>query len=186
MKKVLNALLDVLEKISNVGIKVLDFISAILIALCALDLFYQVIYRFIIVKFVTIPSVFTEEFARYALIWVTYLAVAGCYRAGSMASVNLIYDKLSKTPKLVLFYITRAIVLFFLYYAIFYGYKSILNNLNYKSPMIHLPGVYIYTAPFIGCCFMAFETITEMLSVALGRTEPFAPRCPETEVNSMN
>ena len=181
--KVLGSILDVMEKISDVVVKILDAISAILIALCALDLFYQVIYRFIIVKFVTIPSVFTEEFARYALIWVTYLAIAGCFRSGGMASVNFIYDRLSKIPKLVLFYITRIIILFFLYYAIVYGYKSILNNLNYISPMMQLPGIYIYTAPFLGMVCLAYETLVEMLSVALGRHEPFAARCPDGQVD---
>ena len=183
--KVLNSILDVMEKISNVVTKILDTITGLLIALCALDLFYQVVFRFIIVKFVTISSVFTEEFARYGLIWVTFLAISTCFRSGGMASVNFIYDHLSPVPKKILYYITRGIIVFFLVYGIHYGYLTILNNLNYRSPMIHLPGVYIYSAPMVGCVLMMFETVTEILSVTLGRTEPFAPRCNDGFIDNV-
>lgn len=183
--KALGSILNFMEKISDVLTKVLDWITGILIALCALDLFYQVIYRFIIVKFITIPSVFTEEFARYALIWITYLAISTCLRSGGMASVNFLYDRLAPVPKKVLYYITRAIIVFFLVYGIHYGYLAILNNLSYRSPMIHVPGVYIYSAPMVGCVLMMFECLTEILSVTLGRTEPFAPRCKNGFVDTV-
>ena len=183
--KALAGVLNVMEKISNVCAKILDYISGLLIALCALDLFYQVVYRFIIVRFITIPSMFTEELARYALIWITYLSISVCFRSGGMSSVNFVYDRLSPVPKKVLYYITRAVILFFLAYGIYFGYRAVLNNLNYKSPMMHVPGVALYSAPFVGCVLMAFECITEILSVTLGRTEPFAPRCESKFMDTM-
>lgn len=174
--RVLTTIYCVMNRISKVVTKIIEVVSAVLIAVCALDLFYQVLYRFIIVKFITIPSPFTEEFARYGLIWITYLAIALCFKEGNMPSLNLLYDRLKKKMKLVLYIVTRICIGIFLIIGLKYGYLTILNNINYNSPMIGIPGIYLYSAVFVAFVLLAFEFVTEFLGVIVGKIEPFSGR----------
>lgn len=165
-----------LNALSGVAQKVLEGVAAFLIFTCALDLFFQVLYRFVIIKFVSFSFPFTEEYARYALIWSTYLCAGICLKNGSMASVNLLYDRLKTVPKLVLYYATRVVFVVFLAVGLIYGWKAIQNNQIYLSPVMRIPGVFLYSAPFVGCVLMAYETITEFLGVLTGELKPFVGR----------
>ena len=169
-----------LNKVSAVAQKILEGIVAFLILTCALDLFFQVIYRFIIIKFFSFSFPFTEEYARYALIWVTYLCAGMCLKNGSMASVNFIYDRLKPTPRKALYFATRVLFIIFLIVGIRFGFQHILNSQIYKSPVMRVPGVYLYSAPFVGCCLMIYELITEILGVIVGEIEPFVGRPEKT------
>ncbi len=164
------------DKLSGRVQKVLEFVVAALIATCALDLFFQVVYRFIIIKFISFSFPFTEEYARYALIWSTYLCAGICLKNGSMASVNIVYDRLSPKGRLILYYITRLFFVVFLVVGLRYGWQAILNNRIYTSPVLRVPGVFLYSAPFVGCVLMSYETLTELLGVIAGRITPFLGR----------
>lgn len=167
---------NVLNKISDFIERKLKAVIGVLIFTCAFTLLLQVVYRFILVRFVTLPLTFTEEYARYALIWSTYFSLGICFKEGSMASVNFIYDRLKPRPKLVLYYVTRIIVLMFLVIGLVYGAKATQNNLIYNSPSMRIPGVFLYSAPFVGCALMIYEVIIEIIGVICGEIEPFAAR----------
>ena len=171
-----------MNKISEFCSKCIEFITAMLLALCTIDLLYQVIYRFIIVKFTTISSPFTEEFARYSMIWCVYLAICICYKEGNMPSLNLVYDRVKGKNKLILYFINRAIILFFLFYGLKYGYLAILNNANYVSPVMQLSGIFIYSSPLVACGLLLYEFITEMVGVISSEVEPFSGRLEKNTI----
>lgn len=155
---------------------VLMTLGGLMIALCFLALLFQVLYRFVIIKFVSFSFPFTEEFARYALIWSCYLSIAACLREGSQAAVNFIYDRLEGKARLVLYLITRGFMLLFLVVAIRYGIVVVEENLIFFSATLELPGVYLFTAPVVGCVLMGYETLTELLGVLSGELHPFETR----------
>ena len=147
-----------------------------LIALCTAMLILQVLYRFIIVKIVSISMPFTEELARYALIWSVYLCIGVCLKEGSQASVNLVYDRLPYRPKLALYCLTRIMMAIFLVVALVYGVQVVENNAIFKSSTMRIPGWALYSAPVVGCATMLYEMVVEWLGVLCGEVEPFAPR----------
>ncbi len=165
-----------MNRLSSVVNAALVTLGGLLVALCFLALLFQVLYRFIIIKFFAFSFPFTEEFARYALIWSCYLCIAACLREGSQAAVNFLYDRLEGPPRLVLYLATRAIIWFFLVVAIYYGLVVVEENLIYRSATLELPGVYIFTAPVVGCVLMGYESLTEMLGVLSGELRPFEAR----------
>ena len=114
MKKAVCGIYAGMNKISEIIQKILEAIVVLLVISCAADLLLQVVYRFILVNFVSWSCSWTTEYAQDALIWITYLMVGVCYKEGSMASVNVIYDRLGKTGKKVVYYITRIVVVIFL------------------------------------------------------------------------
>lgn len=165
-----------LSKVSDLIQMVIEVIAGLLIALCSLDLFYQVLYRFIIVKFVAISSPFTEEFARYAMVWSAYLAIAICAKEGNMPALTLLPDAMKGKAKYVIYAITRIAIVAFLIYGIKYGWAAIMNNRNFHSPVMNLPGTAIYSSPFAACILLLFDLAVEVIGVVSGEAEPFSNR----------
>jgi len=168
----------ILAKISRVMSRIVEAMIAILIATCALDVGYQVAYRFIIVKFFTISSPFTEEYARYAMIWSAYLGIALCFREANMPSLNLVHEALKGVYKYLLYALVRIFILIFLVIGIRWGYSAMINMQNYKSPVMMLPGIMLYSAPFIACILLAFEFVVDLFGVVSGQLKPFQGRPP--------
>ena len=181
MKKAVCGIYAGMNKISEIIQKILEAIVVLLVISCAADLFLQVVYRFILVNFVSWSCSWTTEYAQDALIWITYLMVGVCYKEGSMASVNVIYDRLGKTGKKMLYYITRIVVVIFLIMGLKYGWDAIISMLTWNSMSLHLPGYLLYGAPFVGCVLMSYEAVTEMVGVWCGAIEPFVGRPPVEE-----
>lgn len=161
--------------------KVLKILLVILAFGCALDVLLQVVYRFIIIRFVTLSLTWTNEMAQNLIVWMTYLAIGICYKENSMAAVNLVFDKLKPRPKLVLYFITRAIIVVFLFFSIKYGIASVQSVSNWKSPSMHLPGIFLYGAPVVGSVLIGVEVLVDLLGVMCGELVPFVCRQPEEE-----
>ncbi len=165
-----------LSKVSDILQKIIEAVLAILIATSLFDLLFQIAYRFIIIKFVALHASFTEEYARYAMIWIAYLGIAVCFKEGTMPTLNLLTDAFKGKAKYVLYAITRILMLMFLYVGIRYGFAQVLNMLNYRSPVMYIPGVFLYSAPFLACVLLLFEMVIEIIGVISGELQPFESR----------
>ena len=172
-----------MNKLSNVVNKGLGLLAGILIALCTAALLFQVLYRFVIVKFFSFSFPFTEEFARYALIWSAYLCLGMSLKEGSQSSVNFLYDRLQGTPKLLLYCLTRAFIALFLIVALHYGLIIVDNNSIFKSATLRIPGLYLYSAPVVGCILMLYELVNELFGVLSGALKPFGAGAWDSEGN---
>ena len=113
------------SRVSDMIDKVLKVILVLLVLGSALDLFLQVLYRFVLVHFVSFSMTWTNELAQNFLVWMTYLAVGICYKENSMASVNFLYDRLKPRSKMVLYLLTRVVVFIFLFVGLRFGWESI-------------------------------------------------------------
>ena len=82
---------------------VIEKIVVAMMALLVLAIVFQVLYRFVIVQFVSFSFPFTEEFARYMLMWITYLSLGICFKEGMHACVTFLHSALPKKGKMVLY-----------------------------------------------------------------------------------
>lgn len=181
MKSALGKVYGILDRISNIIQKVLEGIVVLLVISCAADLLLQVVYRFVLVHFVSWSCPWTTEYAQDALIWITYFMVGICYKEGSMASVNFIYDRMGESGKKVLYIVTRIIVVIFLVMGLKLGWDAIISMWNWTSTSLHIPGYLLYSAPFVGCILMSYEVLTEVIGVCAGTVQPFVGRPPSEE-----
>lgn len=85
-----------LNKISNIICKILSILIVGIVIVNAGSVFLQVVNRYIIVKISDFSFPWTEELARYSMIWLCYLALPIVYREGSMAQLDLVFDRLGK------------------------------------------------------------------------------------------
>lgn len=174
-------LYTVMNKISDFLEKPTGFLSALCLFAGLLALFFQVLYRYVIIRFVSFQFPFTEEFARYTIIWFTYIICGVCLKEGSMVSLSILYDKLPRVPRLILYFFTRILMLIFVAVVIYFGFKYMPTALKFKSIMLRLPGLYLYSFPILGAFLMGYEILVDTVGVISGELEPFESRGNLTE-----
>lgn len=128
--------------------KVLSTVIAVLVALMVLGCCWQVITRFILND----PSTWTEEFLRYALIWLTMLGAPYAYGKGSHLSINVLTNKfkpLSRTIDKI--FIEIIIMILCISVFIVGGILVTLNSAGQISASLELPmQVYYVCIPISG------------------------------------
>jgi TRAP-type C4-dicarboxylate transport system permease small subunit len=180
MKTKTQILYNRLDQMSGKFAKALEVVVALFIFLSLLTLLFQVLYRFVILKFVAFSFPFTEEFARYLLIWSVYFIIGVNFRDGSMVTINFIYDRLEGNAKTGLYYVTRILMLVFIAVVFFYSLRIIQQNIGFRSATLRVPGWVLYLAPSIGLVLICLETIIEIFGVMSGIVKPFGLRREET------
>lgn len=162
-----------MNTISNVICKVLCILIVAVVVVNAGSVLLQVLNRYVIVKVSDLSFPWTEELSRYSMIWLCYLTLPIVYREGTMAQLDLIFDRLGKKGKMFLYILTRALCIIFIIIAVYFGIHVVQTRMMYKSSMLRIPGYMLYSAPIFGCLLMAYEIFTEMVGVFSGVLEPF-------------
>lgn len=162
-----------LEKIESKFYSILEKLVAVMMFIVTLDVVYQVAYRTILVKFITIPSIFTEEFARYGIIWIMFLFLPICIKEGRFAAVTLVIEKSNPKIRKLIFFINQSLSLAFIIIAFRYSFIFVQSNLLFTSPSMRLPGIYIYSCIPIGLGLCIIQLLIEFLGVISGGLAPF-------------
>ena len=137
---------------------VLKWILVFIMAAMTINVLWQVFTRFIMQN----PSSYTEELARYMLIWIGILGAA--YVAGQKMhlAIDLLSTKLvgSKKSYLELF-IQSAILLFSLFVMVIGGIRlvQITLSLNQISAALQIPLGYVYSVVPISGLIMTFYSV---------------------------
>ena len=162
-----------LNKVSNVICKILSGLIVAVVIINAGSVLLQILNRYVIVKVSDLSFPWTEELSRYSMIWLCYLALPIVYREGSMAQLDLIFDRLGRKGTMALYILTRILCLIFIVIAVYFGIHVVRTRIMFTSSMLHAPGYMLYSAPIFGCILMAYEIVTEMIGVFSGILEPF-------------
>lgn len=162
-----------LSYVSDIVQKPVELASGICLLVGALSLFLQVVNRYILTKYFDFSLTFTEELARYTIIWFTYTIAGVCLKEGQLISLTLLYDRLPRIPKLILYYVTRIMMLGFCFIIIRFVISFVPTAIKFKSIAMKIPGIFLYSFPGIGFALMAYEIITEMCGVICGELPPF-------------
>lgn len=148
-----------LEKLKHRVDKVLGWFLIILMAVNVLNVLWQVFTRFILRD----PSSFTEELARYLLIWVGLLGAS--YAAGQKMhlAIDIILKSLEgKTRVLVELCIQLFIFIFALFVMVIGGFRlvSITLKLNQISAALQIQLGYVYLVlPLSGLLIMFYAVL---------------------------
>lgn len=137
---------------------VLKWILVIIMAAMTINVLWQVFTRFILQS----PSSYTEELARYMLIWIGILGAA--YVAGQKMhlAIDLLSTKLTGSNKNYLeLFIQSAILFFSLFVMVIGGIRlvQITLSLNQISAALQIPLGYVYSVVPISGLIMTFYSI---------------------------
>lgn len=137
--------------------KALEWFVIIIFALLVLDVLFQVFSRYIIGTSFT----WTEEFARFALIWMTILGAAYLNGKREHLSMDFLYQKFSETnQRKTSILIEVFIFLFALIVMVIGGLNLVYTTLHLEqlSGTLRIPLGYVYAVmPFSGFLIMCFS-----------------------------
>jgi len=147
-----------LLSVKNIIDKILSWTVIVLMAIITINVLWQVFSRFVLQN----PSSFTEELARYMLIWIGILGAA--YVAGQKLhlAIDLLSTKLTGNFKSVLeIFIQLCIFVFSFFVMVIGGIRLvyITLQLNQISAALQIPLGYVYLVlPISGALMMFYST----------------------------
>lgn len=145
------------EIIFNKVNKILEVILISIFALLVLDVLFQVFSRYIIGRSFT----WTEEFARFSLIWMTVLGAAYLNAKKEHLSMDFVYEKLTpKNKRKASILIEILVFLFALIIMVIGGGNLVYTTLHLEqlSGTLRIPLGYVYAImPFSGFLIMCFS-----------------------------
>ena len=145
------------ELVFNKVNRLLERVLVVIFALLVLDVLFQVFSRYMLDASFT----WTEEFARFSLIWLTILGAAYLNGKREHLSMDFLYQKFSETNKRkVSILIEILIFLFALFVMVIGGFNLVYTTLHLEqlSGTLRIPLGYVYAImPFSGLLIMCFS-----------------------------
>ena len=145
------------DLIFNKVCRILEWIMIVIFALLVLDVLFQVFSRYLLGTSFT----WTEEFARFALIWMTILGAAYLSGKKEHLSMDFLYQKFSDSNKRKASILIEVLIfLFALIVMVIGGLNLVYTTLHLEqlSGTLRIPLGYVYAImPFSGLLIMCFS-----------------------------
>ena len=138
----------ILDRVNGILTKVTSWMAVLLVIGMTCILGAQVVARYVLNS-----SIFwSEEFARYCFVWVVFLCAAIGFRDNRHICITTFVDRFPQKIRWAFFVLVQAVLLFFLFYLIKYGYLLSLKNHSrgHVSPALQMPMWIVYSAVPVG------------------------------------
>jgi len=121
----------------------------------------QVICRYLLGAALT----WSEEFARFGLVWITFLGAGIALRRRAHVGVQVIVELFSPGVRKIVQVLTIFTVVGFLLIATFKGMELALFNMKQYSPAMGLPMGLVYLAIPSGCLVLIIQLAEQLLDL---------------------
>lgn len=149
----LKRLLDIFDRIALWGV-------VALMAFMSIITFLAVIFRFLLHS----PLTWSEEAARYMMVWVTYLGAGIAVKKGRHIGVTMFISRIPLSLRGPLLVLAEVIVMVFLILLVYQGVNLLLTLKTQISPAMGLPMIIPYFAIPFGCLYMFLHILERLLS----------------------
>ena len=155
---------DVLIRVAKVAVMVL-------VAAMTANVLLGVFCRYILGSALS----WTEETARYMMIWMGFLGTGVALREGSHVAMSLFLDKAPPPLRRVMIRVIRGLSLFFLLSVIWAGGILVTLISSQVTPVLRISMAWPYLAIPVGCLLIALEMVALMLVDPEGRGPSLDP-----------
>lgn len=146
-----------------------------LLALMVVAITWQVVSRYVL----SAPSVYSEEFLRFSLIWLGLIAAGYCFVAGRHMSLPLLIDLLPPRPQRILRLINAELSVVFGVILVWGGATSFVSNSRMRTPMTQIPIGWLQSVLIIcGIMIIAAETLRILRMLEMLPEDPMARKDP--------
>jgi TRAP-type C4-dicarboxylate transport system permease small subunit len=151
---------------------VLTYAIGLLLAVMTVAVFTQVMVRFVLTALgINISAAWTEEIARYALIWIVFLGAGiGCRRR-QLISLEFIVRALPSLPGQGLVHLGLLACIGFFLLLISVGLAFMELGAVETSPVMQIPKAWVYAAMPAGAALMILNTTALMAETLLARRD---------------
>ncbi|MGQ4879984.1 TRAP transporter small permease [Billgrantia sp. LNSP4103-1] len=152
-----NRAIDQFNRLIGWGLAALLLVMTVLI-------FWQVFARFVIGK----PLFFSDEIARFAMLWLTFIGAGYAYRRGSLISVDILLEHAGKKLARLL---RIAIILcsaLFAFIMVKYGLDIVERVSSQTAPSTRISMMWPYLAVPVGGVVILINSLGLLIDEALG------------------
>jgi len=156
---ILDAILKYLKKLRRS--KVIEVIIAIQVAILSIVVLAQVIFRYVLNH----PLAWSEEMARFLLIWIVLLAAAVGVKRKSHFSVDILTKKFAeRTNQLLSFALDIFLFILIFDVMVLNGMYLTKMTLRQISPALNIRVAYVYSSVLVGgilsCCYILDDLLS--------------------------
>lgn len=148
--------------------KVLESVVGILLLLMTLSIFFQVLVRFV---FTGLSAPWTEELARYLMIWAVFLGGAVVARRADSLAVEALVSAVPKPVGRGIKVIAHLAALAFYVYIFIVGAEVAQFGLTETSAVMKVPMFYVYSAMSTGAILTILSSIALLLDIYLNKKD---------------
>lgn len=151
--------------------KILEWILIILMSIMTLDVLWGVFTRYILGS----QASWTEELARYLLIWIGILGAAYASGKHLHLSIDLFPDSLSGTQKQRLMVVINLLVIFFVIAAMIIGGSRLVYVTSYlgqESAALKWPLAAVYTVMPLSGIIIVYHKVSDIIHELKKEHEP--------------
>lgn len=139
--------------------KVLDWITSAILAALLLIVLAQIVSRYVFNS--SLP--WTEEAARYLMIWGVLLGAGLAYLNGYLISIETFFNRFPSSVRRGIRIVNRLLSLFFTGILTVYGVNLCILGAQMESPALEIPYLWIYLAVPVGAGFLFLLFLTHPL-----------------------
>lgn len=125
-------------------------------AVLVISTFMQVVFRFVLNS----PLAWTEELARYCLIYLTFLGAAYAMAMKQHVIVEFFTNLFPPIGRKIFYTIATLVNLFFFSLMIYYGLELSLNSMEQTSPVLRIPMGVIYSVIPVSGLLLVINTLS--------------------------
>ena len=156
------------EKLSACSARVLYWTLVVMVSVMTVLVISQVLLRYIFLYSLS----WSEEVARYLMIWVSFLASALAVQKGLHIGMESLIIRLSPEVRRKVNILTKSALLIFLLYLTIGGFKMAWLVREQSSPALFLSMSYAYAAAGFGGLFMAIQMFHSLIEERTGTAHP--------------
>lgn len=131
-----------------------------------LTIMLQVFCRFVLGN----PLSWSEELARYAFVWITFLGAAVAYRHGAHIVVDTVIVCLPRRVQAVLGWVVDGLIVIALLTLVVQGVGIVEVNSNVEATMLEIPMSWVYASvPVSAALMLAYQVERTVQRIRAGR-----------------
>ncbi len=116
-------------------------VCSVILCVMVLDVTWQVFSRYVLND----PSSFTDEVARFLMIWLALLGGAYLFGTRGHLAVTMLVDRFSPQKKMAVHLFSYLLIVLFAGFTLIYGgYNLVLRTIKQVSPAVQIPMGYVY------------------------------------------
>ncbi|MET3505947.1 TRAP transporter small permease [Halalkalibacter oceani] len=146
---------------------IIGWILALLLGIMTILITWQVFARFVVGNSLT----FSEEIARFLMIWITLLGAAYAMRQGTLIAVELLPDYLTGLAQKTIRILAHLISLVFYLILIIFGWEIAQSVSFQRAPATAISMFWPMISVCVGGTFLFLNTVVVMIEEAIGKEE---------------
>ena len=153
--------MKVVSKINKVLAQVEGAVMVVWFAIVLIMMACQVVSRYVF----NAPISWSEEFARYSFVWISYIGCAYCVAVDAHTGITAIRDKMPIRLKKVVTVLGNIIVAVVFICILPIAMKFIGKNSKFLTSMMRIPYKYLYYSLPVGCVLTVIHLILKSILI---------------------